>query len=120
MSGLGADSGISKPEVFGMCSDLDEDAQAFRGRDLSDTSYPSVFLDATYCQAWFGGAIVSQAVMVAFGVRANGHREILGIDVGNSEAEAFWAQFFRGLTDQGLHGVALVVSDAHKGVKTAI
>jgi putative transposase len=69
---------------------------------------------------WVDGKVVSQAVVVAFGVRADGHREILGVDVGHSETESFWTQFLASLTDRGLHGVHLVISDAHKGLKTAI
>ncbi len=117
---LGADAGISKSEVSRICQDLDADAAVFRGRDLSDTAFPYVFLDATYCKARVDGRVVSQAVVVAFGVRADGHREILGVDVGHSETEPFWTQFLTQLTDRGLHGVHLVVSDAHKGLKTAI
>jgi len=117
---MGADTGISKSEVSRICHELDTDAEAFRLRDLSDTAFPYVFLDATYCKARVGGRVVSQAVVVAFGVRADGHREILGVDVGHSETEAFWTEFLGSLTDRGLHGVHLVVSDAHKGLKTAI
>jgi transposase-like protein len=117
---LGADSGISKSEVSRICADLDGDAQAFRHRDLSESAFPYVFLDATYCKARVDGKVVSQAVVVAFGVRADGHREILGVDVGHSETESFWTQFLASLTDRGLHGVHLVISDAHKGLKTAI
>lgn len=72
---LRADWGISKSEVSRICSDLDDDADEFRYRDLTDTSYPYVLLDATYCKARVGGSIVSQAVVVAFGVRGDGHRE---------------------------------------------
>ncbi len=117
---LGADTGISKSEVSRICQELDADAAVFRSRDLADTAFPYVFLDATYCKARVGGRVVSQAVVVAFGVRADGHREILGVDVGHSETEAFWTEFLSGLTGRGLHGVHLVVSDAHKGLKTAI
>jgi len=100
---LGADAGISKSEVSRICPEWDADAEAFRLRDLSDTAFPYVFLDATYCTARIGGRIVSQAVVVAFGVRADGHREILGVDVGHSETEAFWSEFLGSLTDRGLH-----------------
>ncbi len=117
---LGADAGISKSEVSRICQELDAEAAVFRDRDLSDTAFPYVFLDATYCKARVGGRVVSQAVVVAFGVRADGHREILGVDVGHSETESFWTQFLTSLTDRGLHSVHLVISDAHKGLKTAI
>jgi putative transposase len=98
---LGADSGISKSEVSRICQNLDQDAEGFRHRGLSESAFPYVFLDATYCKARVGGAIVSQAVVIAFGVRADGHREILGVDVGHSETEAFWKQFLTELTDRG-------------------
>ncbi len=117
---LGADAGISKSEVSRICQNLDADAEIFRLRDLSDSPFPYVFLDATYCKTRVSGRVVSQAVVVAFGVRADGHREILGVDVGNSETEAFWTEFLGSLTDRGLHGVHLVISDAHKGLKAAI
>jgi len=117
---MGADTGISKSEVSRICQELDVEAAVFRDRDLSESTFTYVFLDATYCKARVGGRVVSQAVVVAFGVRADGHREILGVDVGNSETEAFWSEFLTSLTDRGLHGVHLVISDAHKGLKTAI
>jgi len=79
-----------------------------------------MFLDSTYCTARVSGRVVSQAVVVAFRVRADRYREILGVDVGHSETAAFWTEFLSGLTDRRLHGVHLVVCDAHKGLKTAI
>jgi len=67
-----------------------------------------------------GERVVSQAVVVAFGVRADGHRAILATDVGHSETEPFWKDFLTQLTDRGLHGVHLVISDAHKRLNAAI
>ena len=93
---------------------------AFRGRSLKDDAYPYVFLDATYCKARVNRRVVSQAVVVATAVRADGHREVLGFDVGDSEDGAFWTAFLRSLKARGLHGVQLVISDAHEGLKTAI
>jgi transposase-like protein len=117
---LGADSGISKSEVSRICADLDEEVAAFRDRPLGDVEFRSVFLDATYCKARVNRRVVSQAVVVATGVSADGRREVLGFDVGDSEAGAFWTAFLRSLKARGLTGVQLVVSDAHEGLKTAI
>jgi putative transposase len=117
---LGVDTGISKSEVSRICQDLDEEVAAFRGRSLKDDAYPYVFLDATYCKARVNRRVVSQAVVVATAVRADGHREVLGFDVGDSEDGAFWTAFLRSLKARGLHGVQLVISDAHEGLKAAI
>ncbi|PVU82756.1 IS256 family transposase [Cellulomonas sp. WB94] len=117
---LGADTGISKSEVSRICAGLDEEVSAFRDRSLADAGFPYVFLDATYCKARVGRRVVSQAVVIATGVRADGHREVLGFDVGDSENGAFWTSFLRSLKARGLGGVALVISDAHEGLKTAI
>ena len=117
---LGADSGISKSEVSRICAGLDEEVAAFRDRSLADAAFPYVYLDATYCKARVGRRVVSQAVVIATGVRADGNREVLGFDVGDSENGAFWTSFLRSLKARGLTGVQLVVSDAHEGLKTAI
>lgn len=117
---LGADTGISKSEVSRICAGLDEEVSAFRDRSLADAAFPYVFLDATYCKARVGRRVVSQAVVIATGVRADGHREVLGFDVGDSENGAFWTAFLRSLKARGLAGVQLVISDAHEGLKAAI
>ena len=117
---LGADTGISKSDVSRICADLDHEVGAFRDRDLSAMGYPYVFLDATYCKARVNHRVVSQAVVIAFGVAADGRREVLGFDVGDSENEAFWTGFLRSLKARGLGGVKLVISDAHTGLKKAI
>jgi transposase-like protein len=117
---LGADTGISKSEVSRICAGLDEEVSAFRDRSLDQTAFPYVYLDATYCKARVGRRVVSQAVVIATGVRADGHREVLGFDVGDSENGAFWTAFLRSLKARGLTGVQLVISDAHEGLKTAI
>ena len=117
---LGADTGISKSEVSRICKDLDAEVAAFRDRSLKDTAFPYVFLDATYCKARVNHRVVSQAIVVAVGVSADGRREVLGMDVGDSEDGAFWTAFLRGLKTRGLGGVQLVISDAHAGLKAAI
>jgi putative transposase len=117
---LGADSGISKSEVSRICADLDTEVAAFRDRPLSGQPFRYVFLDATYCKARVDHRVVSQAVVVATGVAADGHREVLGFEVGDSENGAFWTAFLRSLKTRGLAGVQLVISDAHAGLKAAI
>lgn len=117
---LGADTGISKSEVSRICADLDHEVSAFRDRSLAEQQFPYVFLDATYCKARVDRRVVSQAVVIATGVRADGWREVLGFAVGDSEDGAFWTAFLRSLKARGLGGVQLVVSDAHTGLKQAI
>jgi putative transposase len=117
---LGADTGISKSEVSRICADLDAEVGAFRDRSLAEQSFPYVFLDATYCKARVNRRVVSQAVVIATGVRADGWREVLGFAVGDSEDGAFWTAFLRSLKARGLGGVQLVISDAHTGLKQAI
>ena len=112
--------GMSKSEVSRICADLDAQVQRFRERALDGTAYPYVWLDATFVKAREDGRVVSQAVVIAVGVRQSGEREVLGCDVGPSEDGAFWLQFLRGLVARGLRGVQLVVSDAHSGLKQAI
>jgi putative transposase len=117
---LGADTGISKSEVSRICADLDQEVGAFRDRSLAEQQFPYVFLDATYCKARVNRRVVSQAVVIATGVRADGWREVLGFAVGDSEDGAFWTAFLRSLKARGLGGVQLVISDAHTGLKQAI
>ena len=117
---LGADSGISKSEVSRICQDLDEDVAEFRERRLDDTTYPYVFVDATYCKARVGRRVVSQAIVIAVGVATDGRRQVLGFQVGDTESEPFWTEFFRDLKARGLSGVQLVISDAHAGLVRAI
>ena len=117
---LGADTGISKSEVSRICADLDTEVGAFRDRSLAEQAFPYVFLDATYCKARVNHRVVSQAVVIATGVRADGWREVLGFAVGDSEDGAFWTAFLRSLKARGLGGVQLVISDAHTGLKQAI
>src|SRR3954462_7873472 len=117
---LGADTGISKSEVSRICADLDEEVGAFADRSLAEQAFPYVFLDATYCKARVNRRVVSQAVVIATGVAADGHREVLGFAVGDSEDGAFWTAFLRSLKARGLTGTQLVISDAHTGLKAAI
>jgi putative transposase len=106
--------------VSRICSQLDGEVAIWRERPLGHTAFPYVFLDATYCKVGINGRVVSQAVVIATGVSAGGSREVLGCAVGDSETEAFWTEFLRGLKDRGLGGVALVISDSHAGLIKAI
>ncbi|WP_205709813.1 IS256 family transposase, partial [Kineococcus siccus] len=117
---LGVESGISKSEVSRICADLDSEVAAFTSRPLDAQATPYVFLDATYCKARIRGRVVSQAVVIATGVTADGHREVLGCNVGDAETLTFWREFLSCLRDRGLHGVQLVISDQHRGLVSAI
>jgi putative transposase len=117
---LGVASGISKSEVSRICSELDRDLKVFRDRPLGHDSFVYVFLDATYVKGRVRGRVVSRAVVIATGVTASGDREVLGVDVGDSEDGAFWTAFLKGLRARGLTGVQLVISDHHLGLTAAI
>jgi putative transposase len=117
---MGAATGISKSEVSRICKNLDEEVAAFRDRPLSHIAFPYVYLDATYCKTRVDHRIVSQAVVIATGISADGRREVLGFAVGDSEEAAFWTEFLRSLRHRGLSGVKLVISDAHAGLRSAI
>jgi len=111
-------SGVSKSQVSRLCEEIDEKVQAFLTRPI-EGDWPYLWIDATYVKVRQAGRIVSVAVIVAVGANTDGRREVLGLDVGPSEAETFWTEFLRGLARRGLRGVKLVVSDAHEGLKAA-
>jgi putative transposase len=113
-------TGISKSEVSRICAQLDTDVAAWRTRPLDEIAFPYVFLDATDCKTRVNMRVVSQAVVIATGVSADGRREVLGCAVGDSETEAFWTEFLRSLRDRGLGGVQLVISDSHRGLTNAV
>jgi putative transposase len=119
---MGVDTGISKSEVSRICGGLDERVAAFRNRTLGHVAFPYVYLDATYVHVRDDalGQVVSRAVVIATGITADGQREILGVDIGDSEDETFWTRFLRSLRDRGLAGVRLVISDAHAGLCASI
>lgn len=117
---LGVDSGISKSEVSRICGQLDTEIGRFRERTLTHTTFPYIFLDATYCKVRVGAHVVSHALVVATGVSIDGTREVLGTAVGDSESFDFWREFLAGLRARGLSGVHLVISDAHAGLKAAV
>ena len=113
-------TGISKSEVSRICATLDEEVGRFRTRRLDGIEYPYVFLDATYLHVRSNSVVASKAEVVATAVTADGRREILGLDVGDSEDEVFWRGFLTSLKARGLHGVKLVISDQHAGLVAAI
>src|SRR3954452_11085498 len=118
---LGAPSGIKKSEVSRICAGLDEVVGAFRTRRLDHIEFPYVYLDATYLHVRnHSGQVTSMAVVIATGITAEGNREVLGVDVGDSEDEVFWRGFLRSLKARGLGGVRLVISDPHAGLGAAL
>src|SRR5579875_393056 len=112
-------SGISKSQVSRLCTEIDEKVKAFLNRPL-EGDWPYLWIDATYVKVRQNGRIVSVAVIIAVGVNSDGRREVLGLDIGPSEAETFWTAFLRKLARRGLRGVKLVISDAHEGIKAAV
>jgi len=112
-------TGVSKSQVSRLCEEIDARVKAFLERPL-EGDWPYVWLDATYVKVRRNHRIVSVAVIIAVGVNADGRREVLGMDIGPSEAETFWSEFLRKLRRRGLRGVKLVISDAHEGIKAAV
>lgn len=112
-------SGVSKSQVSRLCEEIDDRVKTFLDRPI-EGDWPYLWIDATYVKVRQNGRIVSVAVIVAVGVNTDGRREILGMDIGPSEAETFWTGFLRKLARRGLRGVKLVISDAHEGIKAAV
>jgi putative transposase len=110
--------GMSKDRVSALCRQLDELVTAFRERPL-EGAYPYLWLDAKQLKVRDSGHVRSKALVVAYAVHETGRREVLGIDLGEVESEAFWLEFLRSLRRRGLDGVRLVVSDDHEGLKAA-
>ena len=110
---------LSKSQVSVMAKDLDEQVQQFRTRPLDAGPYTFIAADALVLKVREGGRVVKVHALVATGVNADGHREILGLQVTSAEDGAGWLGFFRDLTARGLAGVRLVTSDAHAGLVAA-
>jgi transposase-like protein len=108
---------VSSSEVSRAAAMLDEELEKWRGRPLGQVKY--LILDARYEKVRHGGSVVDEAVFTAIGVDAEGRRSVLGVSVSLSEAEVHWRTFFMSLLARGLHGVELIVSDAHAGLKEA-
>ncbi len=103
-----------------LASTLDVELSAWRRRPLGEGAYPYLFVEARYEKARMDGRVVSQGVFVVSAVRGEGMRDILGVEVADTESEATYDELFRSLKAQGLKGVELVVSDGHEGLKSAV
>jgi transposase-like protein len=110
---------ISESEASRIAGLLDEQVQAFRERPL-EGRYPYLFVDAKVEKVRAGGRVQRKCVVIAHAVHETGRREIIGLDVGEAETEAFWREFLRGLVARGLIGVEMAISDAHPGLKAAL
>ena len=111
--------GMSKDQVSRLCRGLDEQVRVFREREL-EGAHPYLWLDAKVERVREPGGVRQKALVLAYGVHETGRREVLGLDVGEAESEAFWREFLRSLRARGLRGVRLCVSDAHEGLRSAI
>src|SRR4051812_48469521 len=111
--------GMSKDRVSGLCRALDEQVRAFRERPL-EGAYPYLWLDAKLVKVRARGHVYPKALVIAYAVHETGRREVIGLDIGETESEAFWVEFLRSLRERGLQGVRLCVSDSHEGLKSAI
>ena len=110
---------MSKDRVSALCKGLDDNVEAFRSRPL-EGEFPYLWLDAKHLKVRDRGHVRSKALVVAHGVHDSGRREVIGIDIGEVETEAFWTEFLRSLVGRGLGGVRLAISDEHQGLKAAI
>jgi putative transposase len=110
---------MTKDRVSAICKALDEQVRAFRERPL-EGAYPYLWLDAKHLKVRDRGHVYSKALVIAYAVHETGRREVLGLDIGEVESEAFWVEFLRDLKARGLKDVKLCVSDEHKGLVGAI
>jgi len=110
---------VSKSQVSDLASELDKNLDLWRKRGL-EKSYPYLVVDARYEKVRTGAGVVSKAVMIVVGIAACGHREILSIQIGDSENEVDWGLIFQDLKERGLCGVRYVVSDDHTGLVKAL
>jgi putative transposase len=111
-------AGVSAGQVSQLCATLDEKVRKFREAPLGEIRY--VWVDALYEKVRVDDRVESMAVVIATGANLEGRREVLGFEVIAAETEEGWAEFFKGLKERGLHGVKLVISDAHTGLKAAV
>jgi putative transposase len=111
---------FSASQVSESTRKLDEQLQQFASRDLSSEEYPYLVLDARYERVREGGVIRRRAVLVAIGINWEGRRCVLGVELANRESVSSWREFLVGLKQRGLHGVELVVSDHHEGLRQSI
>jgi transposase-like protein len=111
---------LSRSQVSEMAAHLDAQVAAFRSRPLDAGPFTFVWVDALTVKVREDGRVVNVHALIATGVNADGHREILGLDVASAEDGAGWLAFLRGLVARGLSGVQLVIADAHPGLVAAI
>jgi len=111
--------GMTKDRVSALCRALDDQVEAFRNRPL-EGAHPYLWLDAKVVKVRDRGHVYPKALVIAYSVHESGCREVIGLDIGETETEAFWVEFLRSLRERGLSGVRLCVSDQHVGLKTAI
>jgi len=111
---------FSKSTISELCKGLDPTITAWNNRPLSETEYPFLMVDALVIKICKDHQVRSRRVLLAIGVNQEGYREVLGIQIGDSESEASWSDFFIWLKERGLNGVDFVTSDDHKGLKKAI
>jgi putative transposase len=109
---------VSSSTVRKAAAQLDDSLSKWRDRELG--KYPYIYLDARYEKVRVDGVVRSCAVLIAVGINGKNQRDILGVAVSLSEAEVHWRQFLQGLLKRGLHGVQLLISDAHAGLQSAI
>jgi putative transposase len=112
-------AGMTKDRVSALCRALDQQVTIFRERPL-EGAYPYLWLDAKHVKVRSDGHVRSKALVIAYAVHESGVREVIGLDIGEVESEAFWVEFLRSLRARGLQGVRLAVSDQHDGLKHAI
>jgi len=110
---------MTKDRVSALCRALDDQVEAFRNRPL-EGAHPYLWLDAKVVKVRDRGHVYPKALVIAYSVHESGCREVIGLDIGETETEAFWVEFLRSLRERGLSGVRLCVSDQHVGLKTAI
>ena len=111
-------AGVSAGQVSQLCAALDEKVSKFREGPLGEVRY--LWVDALYEKVRVDDRVESMAVVTAIGVNLEGCRQVLGVDLIPAESEEGWSQFFKSLKERGLHGVKLVISDAHAGLKAAV
>jgi transposase-like protein len=111
---------VSAMTVSRVAAGLDEKLASFRSRRLDHAAWPYLMLDARYEKVRVDGKVVGQAVLVVVGFTCEGRREVLDWRVADAESEQSWGECFRSLKDRGLSGVTLVVSDAHRGIRSAV
>ncbi|NYE56722.1 IS256 family transposase [Carboxydothermus ferrireducens] len=111
---------FSKSTISELCKNLDPIVTSWNSRPLREKSYPFIIVDAMVIRIREDGRVRQRGVLIAVGVNEEGYREVLGIMLGDSESEESWSEFFSWLKQRGLHGVDLVVSDHHNGLRRAI